>query len=664
MGIDLSRSLCLAVLTCTILSPINPVQAQTIGDSIVNPDTGQSETVGIVFTNGLVVTEEGNTISILSPGDTFVNDDGVAFDVVDRRSVEGRFVLDLVESAPAGGVPPISETVSVVVQVAEVPDGLGYLGDEGGLQPFVPPAGAQNVRNITQVGSNGADGRDGFGFSLFGQVIGRSARTGRLGGIGPDIITILTGNPILSGDSNETPGVTVVSRGGNGGEGGDAFLSANINAAQGGRAGNGGTVDVTNNHQVTTSGELSHGILSQSVAGRGGDGGDAFITIAGSGGSGGPPSEGGEVTVTNNGRIQVSGDLSSGILAQSFGGFGGEGGNGFGLVGEGGSASEGGNGGDVAVVNNGEISTGGLSGFGINAQSIGGSGGNGGDAVGLVAFGGDSEETAGGDGGDVLVRNTEGGNISTTGDSALGVLGQSIGGGGGSGGSAGGIAAFGGQGAAGGNAGNVQILNEAGGAITTSGGFSHGIVGQSIGGGGGIGGGSTGAVALGGSGAGGGLANQVEITTGGSVLTSGAGAKGVIAQSIGGGGGASNQTGGIVSVGGQGGVGGDGAAVFVSNSGVIRTGINGGADDADGIFAQSIGGGGGIVSGSGAILAAIGGSGGDGGDGGDVTVTHAGLIETDGVDAAGIHAQSIGGGGGSGGDAAAGKVGAGVRRGG
>src|SRR5262249_4528017 len=81
-------------------------------------------------------------------------------------------------------------------------------------------------------------------------------------------------------------------------------------------------------------------------------------------------------------------------------------------------------------------------------------------------------------------------------------------------------------------------------------------------------------------------------------------------------------------------------------------------DEAHGIFAQSTGGGGGSGGGierqpaataSQQILVGVGGIGGDGGIGGAVTGGSDAGIETSGDEAHGIYAQSVGGGGGTGG---------------
>src|SRR5690606_29925028 len=110
-------------------------------------------------------------------------------------------------------------------------------------------------------------------------------------------------------------------------------------------------------------------------------------------------------------------------------------------------------------------------------------------------------------------------------------------------------------------------------------------------------------------------------------------------------------------LGGTGGTGGTGGDVTVTNDegGIVTTE----GASSHGIFAQSIGGGGGngtsklsagIASGSQGfgLGFGIGGSGGSGGIGGDVTVDNAGVIETLGNGSHGVFAQSIGGGGGNG----------------
>ncbi len=93
--------------------------------------------------------------------------------------------------------------------------------------------------------------------------------------------------------------------------------------------------------------------------------------------------------------------------------------------------------------------------------------------------------------------------------------------------------------------------------------------------------------------------------------------------------------------------------VTVKNDGQILTsGAN-----AIGIFAQSVGGGGGSggfagglsVGSSGSIANTVGGAAAGAGNGDQVTVSNTGLVRTLGANAVGVLAQSIGGGGGNGG---------------
>ena len=182
--------------------------------------------------------------------------------------------------------------------------------------------------------------------------------------------------------------------------------------------------------------------------------------------------------------------------------------------------------------------------------------------------------------------------------------------------------------------------------------WADGIVAQAIGGGGGTGGtamssgtGETAQINVGVGGSGGVAGNGGAViasfnddSPGNFVHTSGYMAHGVLLQSIGGGGGGgqggdgSDMADGNLTVGsgvgGSGGTAGTGSTVTIAAGGSwINVVTNG--DDAHGLVAQSIGGGGGI--------------------GGVVTVTVDGLITTTGAMAHGIIAQSIGGGGGLGG---------------
>ncbi|HUJ69378.1 MAG TPA: autotransporter domain-containing protein, partial [Syntrophorhabdales bacterium] len=490
-------------------------------------------------------------------------------------------------------------------------------------------------------------------------------------------VTINSGSAIITEQDN-SHGVVAESIGGGGGKGGSSFVfslaagvipeipvAINIGVSVGGSGGGGGSggiVQVENGGGIATGGSRSFGILAQSVGGGGGDGGSAStvtlsvncnasgtVAVGGNGALGG---DGKEVDVTNSGSIVTQGALSTGILAQSVGGGGGTGGSSttVGIELEiptseeelkpspkltfagsiGGNGGAGGNGGPVTVTNGNIISTSGDLAYGILAQSVGGGGGAGGEArsydIAVIAnpvnyspvsklwtysaeltLGGDGSN--GGTGSNVAVTNN--GTIFTRGASALGIIAQSVGGGGGAGGDT-----------------DTYKLDTTDliptdkipvlGDILSKTSFSMELKGGD--GGAGDGGSTT-------------------VTNSGTIITQGAGAHGILAQSIGGGGGyvavvnpygttttsfSSNVDGVLTQTSGAGasfigslGGSGNGGSVTVTNSGTIITTGQG----AHGIFAQSAGG----------LLA------------GDVTVIAGGNIFAQGVDSDAILAQSLGG---------------------
>jgi hypothetical protein len=396
----------------------------------------------------------------------------------------------------------------------------------------------------------------------------------------------------------------------------------------GGDGGDGGTVTLSSGvgDIVTTQGQHSVGLMLQSIGGGGGDGGAAYGEVTSSifalqvsvGGSGGDGGDGGDVIrvdqngtklATNAGQILTSGSDSFGILGQSIGGGGGRGGassaqaTAYGAedypnlsvaVAIGGSGGNGGDGGAVTLANSGLIATSGQGAIGMLEQSIGGGGGSGGDASATSqATGGEYNLSAsvsiagsggsGGNGGLVQLGNS--GLIITTGESADGMLAQSIGGGGGTGGTGDAKASGGGDGT------NISL-----------------------------------SVALGGQGGAGGTGGEVSVSNNGSIITLGDGAIGFGAQSIGGGGGRAGGAGAStsgsysaqVAVGGNGGTGGTAGPVYLNNFSTI---VTFGAD-ATGIFAQSIGGSGGIAGKAASSLSSAK-STGDGGNGSQTSVSNA-----------------------------------------
>ncbi|MCK5041177.1 MAG: autotransporter outer membrane beta-barrel domain-containing protein [Sphingomonadales bacterium] len=568
-------------------------------------------------------------------------------------------------------------------------------------------------------------------------------------------------------------------------------LALGLSVSVGGEGGNGGasgTVTVNSGQDITTQGYESNGIFAASIGGGGGNGGASYIgsivmpnpieADVSVGGSGGDGAIGGDVSVNSTGNIETHGYKSIGISAESTGGGGGDGALSVianvgvitpdaptvsGLVSVGGTGGAGNVGGVVNVTSSGSIATHGTDSYGIKATSLGGGGGDGGlsAVLNIVASLPESEEphanvnvSIGGTGGTgnvgghvTVVQLGDDKTISTEAANSSGIYAQSIGGGGGTGGYStaqtfplktpglpdlselDGISVtvgIGGDGGAGNHGGIVDLSNASN--IETSGSFSHGVFGQSIGGGGGVAGKSgagfvpykTGAdedadetyenvsegifvgaetitgdfvelgqvsVFIGGKGGASGDGGEVNIHNSGYIHlgdtdTETSQSFGIMAQSIGGGGGiggaATGGPFGNFDIGGKGGASGDGGNINVQNSGSITTH----SAEGYGIFAQTVGGGGGLSlakevpggsdaddggegegegeePGSGgsatgafgtefALGIMVGGGGGGGGDGGNISLTNSGIITTHGEAAYGIIAQSIGGGGGIG----------------
>jgi hypothetical protein len=144
------------------------------------------------------------------------------------------------------------------------------------------------------------------------------------------------------------------------------------------------------------------------------------------------------------------------------------------------------------------------------------------------------------------------------------------------------VACSGGGGGAPGSGGNATGTNY--GQISTSGTDAAGLVVQSMGGSAGTGGDSYGIVGSGGAGGYGGNAGEAHAFNNGVISTTGAGAYGVLAQSIGGVGGNSGSSGGIVAFGGSGGGAGSGSTAE-AGAGAGSSTITGG-NFAHGIFAR------------------------------------------------------------------------------
>lgn len=504
--------------------------------------------------------------------------------------------------------------------------------------------------------SIGGDGGDGAFISGTGTKGGHGGNAG-------NVTVHNLGNLSTSGGSAN--GIDAEARAGNGGDGYPGLFDDDPNQGHDGRGGRGSDVEVVNNGLITAGEANSRGIYARSLGGAGGAGGFYALILEG------PTGLAGNVTIDNTGEILTHGDVSGGIVAQSIGGFSTEGSS----VRTGGTDANGGHGGRITIHNAATLLTTGDDSLGISAQSIGGGGGHGADAGGSHAVGGAGSE--GGDGGEIHTTLLDQTDVQTSGARSAGLMLQSIGGGGGSGGNANAsgssAVAIGGSGGQAGHGDLVMLSVEEQASIETLGQRAVGIVAQSIGGGGGVGGHAhasghgllhSSALAIGGNGGGGGHGGHVDIEIDGQISTLGLHSTGVLAQSIGGGGGAGGTSvahasallsSSSHSIGGSGGAAGAGGEVTVtgSDTGTIATQGEG----ADGILAQSIGGGGGN---GGAALAvaesiafskslAVGGAGGAGSHGGQLEVDTGSTISTLGDHSAGIRAQSIGGGGGNGG---------------
>ena len=421
------------------------------------------------------------------------------------------------------------------------------------------------------------------------------------------------------------------------------------------------------------------------------------VSVGGSGGTGG---SGGAVRVTNDGSIGTIGAHSDGILAQSIGGGGGQAGaastassNDYsGQVAVGGTGGSGGNGGAPTVTNTGSIITKGALSSGIVAQSIAGGGGIGGVSASSVTSNsknsGDSDADDGGyknlqisvggngghDGTSGPVSVTSSGTIQTSAHDSIGIVAQSIAGGGGivktlatdlegAGGTASATESdynlnfkFGGSNGSTGESGMVDVTTEKGGAITTHGDDSYGILAQTISGGGGL---VQGGKPVGTSGSDffgtGKMSGSVNddgvnsptsgnsglfVTAGDNITTTGKGAVGILAQSIGGGGGLAGDTGWTEQFSGFGsGSNHSGSGGYVGITVDQGATVSTSGDNAPAIFVQSIGGGGGRVTNeNGAYIGTAGGT----GKGGAIDITVNGTVEASGQASMGIFAQSEG----------------------
>lgn len=215
------------------------------------------------------------------------------------------------------------------------------------------------------VGGGGGSGGDGSGGVLTDLKVGG---LGSGGGDGGDVTITNSGSISTFGDG--AMGIYAQSVGGGGGTGGDVELGFSesfdsttfgvgvVDAESGGDGGTGGAITITEAGKITTTGENAHGVWAQSVGGSGGAMGSEDVdneTVSFFSGSSGDTGDGGEIDITVNEGITVSGDYSVGIFAQSVGG------------------SDGGAGGAITIDVDANVTASGTGGWGIVTQSDGGS---------------------------------------------------------------------------------------------------------------------------------------------------------------------------------------------------------------------------------------------------------------------------------------------------
>ena len=170
------------------------------------------------------------------------------------------------------------------------------------------------------IGGMGGNGGGRVGFSFLGvEIFNAVAGHGGAGGWGLPVT--VTSDGTIRTDGSSSDGILARSQGGDGGDGGHALTSVlSATAGNGGAGGVAWSGTVTSYGSIYTNGDNSPGIRVLSQGGDGGDGGDALggsTAVAGAGGAGGMSFD---ATVTNYADIQTSGAGSPGIYALSDGG--------------------------------------------------------------------------------------------------------------------------------------------------------------------------------------------------------------------------------------------------------------------------------------------------------------------------------------------------------
>lgn len=168
----------------------------------------------------------------------------------------------------------------------------------------------------------------GAGGGIATAGVGDNIKTMRLGAARPNAtqsvgraVTLTLSDKIRTYGAGSS-GVIAQSIGGGGGIVGDLaqpWASGNVQTGGPQGVGSGGTVSVSFDGTLITSGKYAHGIVAQSIGGGGGILGSRSGGFAGSSGFGEASGSSDSVTVTQSGTLSASGDGSFGVYGQSAG---------------------------------------------------------------------------------------------------------------------------------------------------------------------------------------------------------------------------------------------------------------------------------------------------------------------------------------------------------
>jgi hypothetical protein len=281
--------------------------------------------------------------------------------------------------------------------------GSGGAGGSAGATTFTLDAGHSGSITTSGNGANGVNlvnwgGNGGMGGSVMtqgGSPTFTAGGAGADGGAAGSVTATVGGNLSITIDGDDADGMLLMGTGGNGGAAGNAISAkSNGGGASGGAGGNGAALvfqgeddseyDIPSNTTMTTNGTADNGLVLTSVGGNGGAGG----YDGGNDGSGGAGGTGGDIEIdpvlagAPGGTLTIDTTDGNGIDATSVGGSGGtSGGNGAGS-----NAGAGGAGGSIDFVLQGDtsygtavdITVGGEGQKAINLDSAGGAGGWGG----------------------------------------------------------------------------------------------------------------------------------------------------------------------------------------------------------------------------------------------------------------------------------------------